>query len=85
MLILLVLGAVFVVAGIAGSVNACGATEDGDFMMSLFAGFSLAVGCVLLAVGAAKRGYHYRPVGAPPGDMDPEKADLPAPDNSPIR
>ena len=84
MLALLVLGAVFVVAGIAGSVNAC-AAEDGDLVMSLLAGLSLAVGCLLLAVGAARRGYHYRPVGAPPGDMDAEKAELPAPDNPPTR
>ena len=80
----LVLGAVLVVLGIAGSVNAC-VTEDGDSMMSLFAGLSFAVGCVLLAVGAGRRGYHYRPIGAPPGDMDPEKADLPAPENPPTR
>jgi hypothetical protein len=84
MLTLLVLGAVFLVAGIAGSVNAC-ATEDADYVMSLFAGLSFAIGCVLLAVGAARRGYHYRPIGAPPGDMDPEKAELPAPDNPPTR
>jgi hypothetical protein len=84
MLPLLMLGIVLVVAGIAGSVNAC-ASEDADYVMSLFAGLSLAIGCVLLAVGAARRGYHYRPAGAPPGDMDPNKAKLPSPDNPPTR
>jgi hypothetical protein len=54
-------------------------------MMALVAGLSFATGIVLLAVGAARRGYHYRPVGAPPGDMDPKKAELPAPDNPPTR
>ena len=84
MWILLVLGAVLVVAGLAGSVNAC-ATDDGDNLMALFAGLSFAVGCVLLALGAARRGYHYRPIGAPPGDTDPEKAELPTPENPPRR
>jgi hypothetical protein len=84
MLTMLLLGAVLVVAGIAGSVSGC-AGEDGDYVTSLLAGLSLAAGCVLLAVGAARRGYHHRPVGAPPGDMDPEKAELPAPENPPTR
>ena len=84
MLTLLALGALLVLAGVAGSVNAC-VSADGDYVMSAFAGLSLAVGCVLLAVGAARRGYHYRPVGAPPGDMDREKAELPTPQNPPTR
>ena len=84
MVTMLVLGAVLVVLGIAGSVNAC-VSEDRDVTMALIAGLSLAIGCVLLAVGAARRGYHYRPEGAPPGDMDPAKAELPAPDNPPTR
>jgi hypothetical protein len=84
MLTTLVLGAALVVLGIAGSVNAC-VTEDADYVLSLFAGLAFAIGCVLLAVGAARRGYHYRPVGAPPGDMDPEKAELPTPENPPTR
>jgi hypothetical protein len=82
MLTMLVLGAVLLVIGIAGSVNAC-VTEDPDYVLSLGAGLSFATGIVLLAIGAAKRGYHYRPVGAPPGDMDPEKADLPTPGQPP--
>ena len=84
MLTTLVLGAALVLLGFAGSVNAC-VTEDPDYVMSLFAGLAFAVGCVLLALGAARRGYHYRPLGAPPGDMDPEKAELPSPDNPPTR
>ena len=80
MLTTLVLGAALVVLGIAGSINAC-STEDGDAVLSVFAGLAFASGCVVLALGAARRGYHYRPIGAPPGDMDPEKAELPTPDN----
>jgi hypothetical protein len=82
MMTMLVLGAVLVVIGMAGSVNAC-VTENADYLLSMFAGLAFAAGCVLLAVGATRRGYHYRPTGAPPGDMDPEKATLPAPENPP--
>lgn len=82
MLTTLVLGAALVVLGIAGSVNAC-VTEDADYVLALFAGLAFAIGCVLLAIGAARRGYHHRPLGAPPGDMDPKKAELPTPDNPP--
>jgi hypothetical protein len=84
MFTMLVLGAVLVVLGIAGSVSAC-VTEDRDLTMALVAGLSLATGAVLLVVGGARRGYHYRPEGVPPGDMDPEKAELPAPQNPPTR
>jgi hypothetical protein len=84
MLTMLILGAALVVLGIAGSVNAC-MSEDRDLTVALIAGLSLASGCVLLAIGGARRGYHYRPQGAPPGDMDPQKANLPAPENPPTR
>lgn len=84
MWIMIVLGAALVVLGTAGSVNAC-VTEDADYVLSLFAGLSFAIGCVLLAVGAVRRGYHYRPLGSPPGDMDPEKAELPTPESPPRR
>jgi hypothetical protein len=84
MLTMLVLGAALVVLGIAGSVSAC-MSEDRNLTVALIAGFSVAMGCVLLALGGARRGYHYRPEGAPPGDMDPAKAELPAPDNPPTR
>jgi hypothetical protein len=65
MFTMLVLGAVLVVLGIAGSVSAC-VTEDRDLTMALVAGLSLATGAVLLVVGGARRGYHYRPEGVPP-------------------
>ena len=84
MLTMLVLGAALIVLGIAGSVNAC-MSEDRNLTMSLIAGLSFATGCVLLAIGGARRGYHYRPEGTPPGDMDPEKAELPTPGNPPTR
>ena len=84
MLTMLVLGAVLVILGLAGSVNAC-ASESSSLAMSLLAGLSLAAGVVLLVVGGARRGYHYRPEGAPPGDADPDKAELPAPEHPPTR
>jgi hypothetical protein len=84
MLTMLVLGAVLVVLGIAGTVSAC-VSEDGNLNMALVAGLSFAVGCVLLAIGGVRHGYHYRPEGAPPGDMDAEKAELPAPESPPTR
>ena len=82
MLTILILGAALVALGIAGSVNAC-MSEDQDLTVALIAGLSLAAGCILLAVGGARRGYHYRPEGAPPGDMDPHKAELPTPNQPP--
>jgi hypothetical protein len=84
MLTMLLLGVVLVIAGLAGWVSGCLSDGQGP-VTSMLAGLSLAAGCVLLAVAAARRGYHHRPPGAPPGDMDPEKADLPAPDNPPTR
>jgi hypothetical protein len=52
--------------------------------MAGLSGLSLAVGLVLLAVGAGRRGYHRRPPGAPPGDMDIDKATEPPPDQPPL-
>jgi hypothetical protein len=84
MLVMLILGAVLMILGIAGSVSAC-ASEGGNPTMALLAGLSLAAGVVLLVVGGARRGYHYRPEGAPPGDLDPDKAELPTPESPPTR
>jgi hypothetical protein len=84
MFTLLLLGALLMVVGIGGAVSAC-VGEDSDYLVSVLAGLSLALGSVLLILGAARRGYHYRPAGSPPGDMDPEKAELPTPENPPTR
>jgi hypothetical protein len=34
----------------------------------------MAAGFAWMGIAAARHGYHRRPPGAPPGDMDPEKA-----------
>ena len=73
-------GFVLFVAGLAGAVNACLAgPDDRETTQAAISGLLFALGLTLLAVGAAKGGYHRRPLGAPPGDMDPEKAALPTP------
>jgi hypothetical protein len=74
-------GFVLFVAGLAGAVNACLAGPgDNDTTAAAVSGLLFATGLTMLAAGAAKRGYHRRPAGAPPGDMDPDKASLPSPD-----
>jgi hypothetical protein len=81
----LIVGALLVLAGLAGSVSACQASADETHVvMAGLSGLSLAVGLVLLAVGAGRRGYHRRPPGAPPGDMDIDKATEPPPDQPPL-
>jgi hypothetical protein len=73
-------GFVLFVVGLAGAVNACLAgPEDNDTLSAAVSGLVFALGLCLLAVGVAKRGYHRRPLGAPPGDMDPDKAASPPP------
>jgi hypothetical protein len=73
-------GFVLFVVGLAGAVNACLAGPDGgDTTTATVSGLLFALGLSMLAVGAAKRGYHRRPLGAPPGDMDPDKATSPTP------
>ena len=77
---LMIGGFVLFVAGLAGAVNACLAgANDRNTNTAALSGLLFALGLTMLAVGAAKRGYHRRPLGAPPGDMDPEKATLPTP------
>jgi hypothetical protein len=77
---MMISGFVLFVAGLAGAMNACLAgPDDRDITTAAVSGVLFALGLTLLAVGAAKRGYHRRPLGAPPGDMDPDKATLPSP------
>lgn len=77
-------GFVLFVVGLAGAVNACLAgPNDRDTTIAAVSGLLFALGLSLLAFGAARRGYHRRPLGAPPGDMDPGKATLHPPPDDP--
>ncbi len=71
----MVLGVILTLLGFAGSLNACQTDTDPDQLLAALSGLALAVGLACVAVGAARRGYHYRPLGEPPGDMDPNKVE----------
>ena len=80
---LMIGGVVLFVVGLAGAVNACLAgPDDRETTQAAVSGLLFAIGLTLVAVGAARRGYHRRPLGAPPGDMDPDKSALPPPSES---
>lgn len=80
MMALMALGAVLVLFGLGGAVNACLAEPtDNDTTMAAFAGLSFAIGLLLLGVSAASGGYHRKPLGQPPRDMDPDAAEEPTP------
>lgn len=70
---LVIAGVILTLIGLGGSLNACQTATDPDHIVAALSGLSLAAGLVCIAVGAARRGYHRRPLGAPPGDMDPDK------------
>ena len=75
---LIIGGVVLFVVGLAGAVNSCLAgPDDRETTQAAVSGLLFALGLTLIAVGAAKRGYHRRPLGAPPGDMDPDKSAVP--------
>lgn len=77
---LIVGGFVLVLLGLGGTVSACQTgAEDRDMVMSVLAGLAVAIGLALIGIGGMRGGYHYRPHGAPPGDMDPDKAFAPTP------
>lgn len=79
---LIVIGSVLVLLGLGGAVSACQTgAEDRDLLMSVMAGLAVAIGLALIGVGGMRRGYHYSPPGAPPGDMDADKATAPTPEN----
>ncbi len=72
---MILVGAVLVIMGMAGVASACQmGAEDRDMVVAVLAGLSFAIGLGCLALGAARHGYHRRPLGSPPGDMDPDKA-----------
>jgi hypothetical protein len=81
---MMIAGFVLFVIGLAGAFNACQADADNrDIVTAGISGLMFALGLGLLAMGAAKRGYHRRPLGAPPGDMDPDKVTTQPPPDDP--
>jgi hypothetical protein len=68
-------GLVLVMLGLLGAADACVVhRDDPNLVTALLSGLSVGVGFVWMGVVAARHGYHRRPPGAPPGDMDPAKA-----------
>ena len=67
-------GLVLVVLGLLGAADSVVNREEPNLTMALISGLSVAVGFVWMGVVAARHGYHRRPPGTPPGDMDPAKA-----------
>jgi hypothetical protein len=81
---MMIVGFVLFAIGLGGAFNACQAdANDRDVVTAAMSGLAFALGLGLLAIGAGKRGYHRRPVGAPPGDMDPDKATTDPPPDDP--
>lgn len=79
-MVMLILGAVLTLVGAGGAIRACVAPAEQSILpLAGFAGLAFAAGIVLMALGGAKHGYHYRPPGAPPGDADPDKVSDPNP------
>ena len=68
-------GFVLVLLGLLGAADACVVhRDDPNMATALLSGLAVGVGFVWMGVVAARHGYHRRPPGAPPGDMDPAKA-----------
>jgi hypothetical protein len=67
--------AALVVLGLVGAADACVVRREGpNLLVALLSGLAVGVGFVWMGVLAGRHGYHRRPRGAPPGDMDPAKA-----------
>jgi hypothetical protein len=83
MMAVMALGALLIVLGLGGAVNACMAdAADNDTTVAMMAGLAFAIGLLMLGVGAASGGYHRKPLGAPPRDMDPAAAEEATPVNA---
>jgi hypothetical protein len=79
--VLIVAGTGLLLAGFLGTLSACPAgAEPVDLLTATVSGLAVALGAVALLLGAGRRGYHARPLGSPPGDMDPSKAHGAPPD-----
>jgi hypothetical protein len=83
MMALMALGALLVVLGLGGAMNACmGDAAEYDTTVAMFSGLAFAIGLLMVGIGAASGGYHRKPIGAPPRDMDPAAAEEPTPVNA---
>ena len=77
---ILVVGVVLVALGLGGAIYASqGDLSDGGLLVAGLSGLALAIGMTCLGFGAFRRGYHYRPIGSPPHDMQAAPAIVTAP------
>lgn len=73
-------GATLSLVGIAGFIIAFATgPHDTPMFFAVESTVALVTGMTLLGIGAFRHGYHWVPVGAPPGDMDMSKAIDPRP------
>jgi hypothetical protein len=74
------LGLVLIAVGVAGLAVAVIAGVDGaPLFFRIESGIAVVAGMTSLAIGGLRHGYHSRPLGAPPGDMDMAQAIDPEP------
>jgi uncharacterized membrane protein HdeD (DUF308 family) len=67
-------GLLLVMLGLFGAANACVVhRDDPNLLVATVSGLAVGIGFVWMGIVAARHGYHRRPPGAPPGDMDPHK------------
>lgn len=79
-MIIIAAGVVLVLLGLGGAISACTSSpSEINMVQTVVSGLGLSLGLVMIAVGAARHGYHRRPLGAPPGDADPDKVSDPTP------
>ncbi len=77
---LLLAGVVLVAIGLGGTLfGSQRSPNDSHLLVAGISGLILAIGVTCLGFGAMRRGYHYRAVGSPPGDMGTAEAVHPAP------
>lgn len=68
-------GFLLVLLGLIGAANACFAySGEPNLVVATLSGFAVSGGLIWMGIVGARHGYHRRPPGAPPGDMDPAKA-----------
>lgn len=78
-MVIIAIGVVLVLLGLGGAIGACTTNpSEINLVQVTLAGLSMGIGLVAIAIGAARHGYHRRPLGSPPGDTDPDKVSDPA-------
>lgn len=66
-------GVLLVIVGLLGVATAA-YSENPNLIVATLSGFAVSGGLIWMGIIGARHGYHRRPPGAPPGDMDPAKA-----------